>query len=87
MFCVKRCQIYLKVCNVNVIILGSNLFKGRDDVTGEPLIQRDDDHPDTILARLNDYKRTTMPVLDFFRFLSDKLFLTKVQRVNFMTRY
>ncbi|ESN96886.1 hypothetical protein HELRODRAFT_114439 [Helobdella robusta] len=40
---------------------------GLDDLTGEPLIQRHDDQPDTVLARLEHYKELTIPVSEFFR--------------------
>jgi nucleoside-triphosphate--adenylate kinase len=40
---------------------------GKDDVTGEPLVQRNDDKPETVLARLNYYKTYTAPVLDHYR--------------------
>ena len=39
---------------------------GRDDVTGEKLHQRADDHPDTVLERLKQYEKETKPVIDFF---------------------
>ncbi|KAL6057920.1 Adenylate kinase 2 [Balamuthia mandrillaris] len=40
---------------------------GHDDVTGEPLIQRDDDKPETVLARLETFENATKPVLDFYK--------------------
>ncbi|XP_022109859.1 GTP:AMP phosphotransferase AK3, mitochondrial-like isoform X1 [Acanthaster planci] len=40
---------------------------GKDDLTGEPLTQRDDDRPETVLARLRAYQEMTTPVTDFFR--------------------
>jgi nucleoside-triphosphate--adenylate kinase len=43
------------------------LSQGRDDVTGEPLVQRIDDQPGTVLARLKVYTETVTPVVDFFR--------------------
>jgi len=39
---------------------------GKDDVTGEPLIQRADDHPDTVSERLRQYEEQTTPVLEFY---------------------
>eukprot|EP00731_Ephydatia_muelleri_P036012 Em0192g2a len=39
---------------------------GRDDVTGEPLVQRPDDHPDTVLKRLQQYETMTKPVLAYY---------------------
>uniref|UniRef100_A0A4W5QHR2 GTP:AMP phosphotransferase AK3, mitochondrial n=1 Tax=Hucho hucho TaxID=62062 RepID=A0A4W5QHR2_9TELE len=40
---------------------------GLDDVTGEPLIQRDDDTPETITRRLKSYENQTQPVLEYYR--------------------
>ncbi|XP_072770259.1 GTP:AMP phosphotransferase AK3, mitochondrial [Nerophis lumbriciformis] len=40
---------------------------GRDDVTGEPLIQRDDDTPETVMRRLKAYQTQTEPVLEYYR--------------------
>ncbi|WAR24255.1 KAD3-like protein [Mya arenaria] len=43
---------------------------GVDDVTGEPLLQRDDDKEETVNRRLQAYWKLTQPVLDFYRELS-----------------
>jgi len=41
--------------------------EGKDDVTGETLIQREDDHPDVIKKRLKVYYDETEPLLSFYR--------------------
>ncbi|GFO10762.1 GTP:AMP phosphotransferase ak3, mitochondrial-like [Plakobranchus ocellatus] len=38
----------------------------KDDMTGEPLVQRDDDKEETVKARLEHYRHLTHPVLQFF---------------------
>ncbi len=38
----------------------------RDDVTGEPLVQRDDDREDTVRHRLNVYHAHTKPLIDYY---------------------
>lgn len=38
----------------------------KDDVTGEPLIQRDDDNPATLVKRLEVYHQQTKPLLDYY---------------------
>jgi adenylate kinase len=43
---------------------------GKDDMTGEPLVQRDDDNEETIRKRLEVYHAQTSPLLDFYRELS-----------------
>lgn len=39
---------------------------GKDDVTGEDLIQRDDDKEDTVRKRLNVYHEQTEPLVDYY---------------------
>ncbi|MCM5703956.1 adenylate kinase [Larsenimonas salina] len=38
-----------------------------DDVTGEPLIQRDDDHEDTVRSRLSVYHEQTEPLVAYYQ--------------------
>lgn len=40
--------------------------EGKDDVTGEPLIQRDDDQEATVRKRLEVYHQQTRPLVDFY---------------------
>lgn len=40
--------------------------EGKDDVTGEPLIQRDDDQEDTIRRRLSVYEEQTRPLVGYY---------------------
>jgi len=40
---------------------------GKDDLTGEDLIQRSDDKPDVIKQRLEVYSNETEPMLDFYK--------------------
>ena len=40
--------------------------QGVDDVTGEPLIQRDDDREETVLKRLQVYSDQTRPLVDYY---------------------
>lgn len=39
---------------------------GVDDVTGEPLIQRDDDREETVMKRLQVYASQTRPLVDYY---------------------
>ena len=39
---------------------------GKDDETGEDLIQREDDKPESVLNRLEIFSSTTKPVLEFY---------------------
>jgi adenylate kinase len=40
--------------------------EGKDDVTGEPLIQRDDDQEETVRARLKVYHDQTEPLIQYY---------------------
>ena len=40
---------------------------GKDDETGEPLSQREDDKPAIIRHRLNTYDRNTNPIMEFYK--------------------
>lgn len=41
--------------------------EGKDDVTGEDLVQRADDQEDTVRQRLNVYHQQTAPLVDFYK--------------------
>ena len=41
--------------------------EGKDDVTGEPLIQRDDDKEETVRKRLAVYHDQTEPLIEYYR--------------------
>ena len=40
--------------------------EGKDDVTGEPLVQRDDDREEIVRKRLDVYQAQTRPLVDFY---------------------
>ncbi len=40
---------------------------GKDDITGEPLIQREDDKAETVQKRLDVYSAQTRPLVDYYR--------------------
>jgi len=44
--------------------------EGRDDATGEPLVQRDDDKEATVRNRLEVYRKQTRPLVDYYSKLS-----------------
>ena len=41
--------------------------EGKDDVTGEPLIQRDDDQEETVRKRLDVYHAQTEPLVNYYK--------------------
>lgn len=44
---------------------------GLDDITGEPLVQRDDDSEKTISKRLDVYHQQTEPLIDYYKRWAD----------------
>ncbi|HEV3007658.1 MAG TPA: adenylate kinase [Burkholderiales bacterium] len=44
--------------------------EGKDDVTGEPLVQRDDDLEETVRKRLEVYRKQTRPLVEYYQRLS-----------------
>ena len=53
---------------------------GKDDLTGEDLVQREDDKPETVKDRLKVYEKQTAPLINFYSEMSeqDKLKYVKV---------
>jgi adenylate kinase len=45
---------------------------GKDDVTGEPLVQRDDDREETVRHRLSVYEQQTRPLVDYYSGWADQ---------------
>lgn len=58
------------------------LVEGKDNDTGEELIQRDDDKEETIRNRLAVYHEQTKPLVNFYTELSDARSKGKVIRIN-----
>jgi len=48
------------------VVFNPPKVEGKDDETGEPLIQRDDDKEDTVKARLKVYHDQTEPLISFY---------------------
>jgi adenylate kinase len=48
------------------VVFNPPKVEGRDDATGEPLVQRDDDREETVRNRLNVYQRQTRPLVDYY---------------------
>jgi adenylate kinase len=49
------------------IIFNPPKEEGKDDVSGEPLIQRDDDKEETVRKRLDVYHAQTEPLIDYYK--------------------
>lgn len=49
------------------VVFNPPKVEGKDDVTGEPLIQRDDDKEETVRKRLEVYHAQTEPLIGFYK--------------------
>ena len=58
------------------------LVSGKDDVTGEPLMQREDDKEETVRNRLRVYHDQTEPLIEFYRNVSQKNGATHFIRIT-----
>lgn len=54
------------------IVYNPPKVEGKDDLTGEELIQREDDKPETVKDRLNVYANQTSPLIVFYTGLSSQ---------------
>ena len=48
------------------VVFNPPKVEGKDDVTGEDLIQRDDDKEETVRKRLDVYQSQTRPLVDYY---------------------
>ena len=62
------------------VIYNPPKIDGKDDLTGEDLVQREDDAPETVKDRLKVYEDQTAPLIDFYSEMSkqEKLKYIKV---------
>ncbi|CBL46430.1 Adenylate kinase [gamma proteobacterium HdN1] len=58
--------------------------EGKDDVTGEPLVLRDDDKEETVRKRLSVYNDQTRPLIEFYSQMAKQGTGTHYHRVNGM---
>jgi adenylate kinase len=49
------------------VIFNPPKVAGKDDVTGEPLVQRDDDKEETVKKRLEVYHNQTEPLIGYYK--------------------
>ncbi len=60
-------RVHLESGRTYHIVYNPPKMEGQDDVTGEPLIQRDDDKEETIRKRLAVYHEQTRPLTDYYQ--------------------
>jgi len=49
------------------VIFNPPKVEGKDDLTGEPLVQRDDDKEETVRKRLEVYHAQTEPLVNYYK--------------------
>lgn len=54
------------------IVYNPPKVEGKDDETGEELVQRDDDKPEVVKDRLAVYHKQTAPLVDYYQAVADK---------------
>ena len=64
---IKHRCIHLPSGRIYHAIYNPPKVEGKDDVTGEPLVQREDDKEHVVMQRLLAYKRESDVIIDFFR--------------------
>lgn len=64
---VKNRWVHLASGRVYNIGFNTPKVEGKDDVTGEDLVQRPDDKPEAVKQRLEIYESVTRPVIDFYK--------------------
>ena len=64
----NACQAAARICRRDARTISNSIrpVAGKDDVTGEDLIQRDDDKEETVKKRLEVYHSQTKPLLDYY---------------------
>lgn len=75
-------RVHLDSGRVYHVVFNPPRKAGFDDVSGEPLIQREDDKEDTVRKRLRLYHEQTKPLVDFYQKLQDQGQGVKVVRLN-----
>ncbi|XP_022819823.1 GTP:AMP phosphotransferase AK3, mitochondrial [Spodoptera litura] len=64
---VKNRWVHLPSGRVYNIGFNTPKVEGKDDVTGEDLVQRPDDKPEAVRKRLEIYESVTRPVIEFYK--------------------
>jgi len=54
------------------VVYNAPQIDGKDDLTGEDLVQREDDKPETVKDRLKVYEKQTAPLINFYSEMSEQ---------------
>lgn len=75
-------RVHLDSGRVYHVIFNPPKISGVDDLTGEALVQREDDKEETIRKRLQVYHAQTRPLVEFYQKLQDSGHAVRVKRLN-----
>ncbi len=75
-------RVHLDSGRVYHVIFNPPKISGVDDLTGEALVQREDDKEETIRKRLQVYHAQTRPLVEFYQKLQDAGHAVRVVRLN-----
>ncbi len=75
-------RVHLDSGRVYHVIFNPPKNSGVDDLTGEALVQREDDKEETIRKRLQVYHAQTRPLVEFYQKLQDAGHAVRVVRLN-----
>lgn len=75
-------RVHLDSGRVYHVIFNPPKTSGVDDLTGEALVQREDDKEETIRKRLQVYHAQTRPLVEFYQKLQDAGHAVRVVRLN-----
>lgn len=75
-------RVHLDSGRVYHVIFNPPKTSGMDDLTGEALVQREDDKEETIRKRLQVYHDQTRPLVEFYQKLQDAGHAVRVVRLN-----
>mgnify|MGYP003841613737 CR=1 FL=1 len=60
----EHCMVFSTGFLANMASIGT--IAGKDDVTGEALVQRSDDNEETVMKRIRTYHDQTKPLVDYY---------------------
>lgn len=75
-------RVHLGSGRIYHILYKPPMVPGKDDITGEPLMQRADDSEDTVRKRLSIYQSQTSPLREYYRHFKGHASISKPEYVK-----
>jgi len=66
-------RVHLAICRTYHLVYNPPKVEGKDDVTGEDLVQRDDYKEEVVLDRLKVYHELTSPLIGYYKDQASKI--------------